>query len=117
MFVRLVAAAFVLLAVSLPVSAEPCTTVERFLAGVPDRASNRVLVDAEAQAWLAAYNMLPPATDIKADRLVFVDLKNGRIVLGLFEAGCGTKIGVVSARVLRQIDNLLETHFRLVSRS
>ncbi len=66
-----------------------------------------VLGEADAKLFLAAFNRMPPPTELAADEIVIVDPAPGapalRIVL--FERGCMTRMGAVPRPVLRALLN------------
>ncbi len=66
-----------------------------------------VLGAAEAKLFLAAFNRIPPPTELTADEIVIVDPAPDapalRIVL--FEWGCMTRIGAVPRPVIRALLN------------
>jgi hypothetical protein len=64
-----------------------------------------VLLGDEAQAFLALFNAIPPATDLAADEILIAaaspEAPDMRLLL--FEDGCLMRIGVVPRRVIAPI--------------
>jgi len=66
-----------------------------------------VLGAAEAKLFLAAFNRMPPPTELAADEIVIVDPAPGApaLRLVLFEGGCMTSMGAVPRPVIRALLN------------
>ena len=90
--------------------ARTCTTrtdLATFLAQKLPGAAVTVLVNQDAQLFLASLNALPPVTQLIADEVVLVDMgprvPDFRIVL--FENGCMTRLGTLARGVARKLLN------------
>ena len=84
-----------------------CLAPETLRASLRENIPNVLVAElrnAEAVAFLALFNRLPPRTDIKADGVLIASLKQAsQVVMVFFRKGCMTGRAVLPRAVLEQI--------------